>query len=155
MEVQLFAQLREAAGANSVSVSTVPDTVAALREKIAAEGTPELREAVDLAKAARPIDIAPWLFCTDEGACYVNEATGEASGWDSMWQRFIARAKKETGVAHFTEHDLRAKTGSDADSLDHARALLSHVDERITSRVYRRKPERVKPLNRAFKLDDE
>lgn len=47
MEVQLFAQLREAAGANTVSVSTVPDTVAALREKIAAEGTPELREALE------------------------------------------------------------------------------------------------------------
>jgi integrase len=46
----------------------------------------------------------------------------------------------------FTEHDLRAKCASDAGSLEHARALLAHADARTTERVYRRKPERVKPL---------
>lgn len=34
----------------------------------------------------------------------------------------------------------------DAKTLEHARALLSHADVRTTQRVYRRKPERVKPL---------
>lgn len=35
---------------------------------------------------------------------------------------------------------------SDAETLEHARALLAHADSRTTERVYRRKPERVKPL---------
>jgi len=45
-----------------------------------------------------------------------------------------------------TEHDLRAKCASDAATLEHARALLAHVDSRLTDRVYRRKPEMVRPL---------
>ena len=44
---------------------------------------------------------------------------------------------------HFTEHDLRAKAGSDAESLELARALLQHADSRTTAAIYRRKPERV------------
>ena len=64
-----------------------------------------------------------------------------------MWQRFMDRVLKETKVEnHFTEHDLRAKCASDATTLEHARALLSHADVRTTDAIYRRKPERVKPL---------
>jgi integrase len=111
------------------------------------EWTTELRAAVDMALAARPVDIAPWLFCTRFGKCYINEEKGTAKGWDSMWQDFMARILKETKVTErFTEHDLRAKCASDAESLEHARALLSHADGRLTERIYRRKPERVKPL---------
>lgn len=110
------------------------------------EWTPELREAVDAALAARPVDISPFLFCTREGKGYINEQTGKANGWDSIWQRFMDRVLKETKVVErFTEHDLRTKVGSDADSEEHARALLAHVDARTTRRVYRVKPERVKP----------
>ena len=50
----------------------------------------------------------------------------------------------------FTEHDLRAKCASDAPSLEHAKALLSHADSKLTDRVYRRKPERVMPVNLNF-----
>ena len=108
--------------------------------------TPELRAAVAEAKAARPVDLAPWLFCTRRGECYINEETGEAPGWKSMWQRFMARVMKETELKEpFTEHDLRAKVASDAESLERARALLAHADSRITQRVYRRKPEKVRP----------
>lgn len=89
------------------------------------------------------MDIAPWLFCTRNGECYIDEMTGEARGWSSMWQRFMARVLKETVV---TEHDLRrAKVASDAESLERARQLLAHADSKITQRVYRRKPERIKP----------
>jgi hypothetical protein len=36
---------------------------------------------------------------------------------------------KETKVTErFTEHDLRAKCAPDGESLEHARALLSHAD---------------------------
>lgn len=108
--------------------------------------TPELKAAVDLAKAARPV-ISPFLFCKRDGAGYFDEATGEAHGWESMWQRFMDRVLTETRVAErFTEHDLRAKCASDATTLDHARALLSHADARTTEAIYRRKPEIVRPL---------
>jgi hypothetical protein len=46
----------------------------------------------------------------------------------------------------FTEHDLRGKVGSDAESLERARQLLGHADSKITERVYRRKPELIRPL---------
>jgi integrase len=64
-----------------------------------------------------------------------------------MWRGFAARVLKETKVADkFTEHDLRAKCASDAETLEHARMLLSHADGRITDRVYRRRPQFVPPL---------
>lgn len=110
------------------------------------EWTPELLAAVDLAKAVRPAP-SRFLFCKRDGSGYVDETTGEAHGWDSMWQRFMDRVLAETRVnQRFTEHDLRAKCASDAESLEHARALLSHADARTTHAIYRRKPERVRPL---------
>ncbi len=108
--------------------------------------TPELRAAVELVKAMRPV-ISPFLFCKRNGDGYIDEATGESHGWDSMWQRFMDRVIAETKVeSRFTEHDLRAKCASDATSLEHARALLSHADARTTDAIYRRRPEVVKPL---------
>ena len=105
-----------------------------------------LRRVVDMVKAARPVDLSPFLFCTSKGRGYINEKTGEASGWDSMWQRFMARVLEETEVnERFTEHDLRAKCASDAESLERARQLLAHADTKVTNRFYRRKVERVKP----------
>lgn len=50
----------------------------------------------------------------------------------------------------FTEHDLPAKCVSDAAPLEHARASLVHADSRLTQRVYRRRPEHVKPGELAF-----
>ena len=88
-----------------------------------------------------------WVASTKHGDGYFDEQTGQASGWDSMWQRFMARLLKETKITErFTEHDLRGKVGSDAESLERARQLLGHADSKITERVYRRKPELVRPL---------
>ena len=110
------------------------------------EWSPELRAAVDMALKARP-KASAFLFCNRDGNGYINETVGRASGWKSMWQRFMARVIKETKVKeHFTEHDLRAKVASDAGSLEHARSLLAHADSRTTDRIYRRKAERVTPL---------
>jgi integrase len=110
------------------------------------EWTPALRTAVDMVLSARPIEIAPWLFCTKHGEGYFDEQSGQATGWDSIWQRFMARLLAETKVTHrFTEHDLRAKCASDAETLERARQLLGHADARITERVYRRKPEVIRP----------
>jgi integrase len=99
-----------------------------------------------MALAARPIDIAPLLFCTRRGEGYFDEQSGQAAGWDSIWQRFMTRLLTETKITHrFTEHDLRAKCASDAETLERARQLLGHADAQITERVYRRKPEIVRP----------
>lgn len=60
------------------------------------------------------------------------------------------RVLTETKVKdRLTEHDLRAKCASDAESLEHAQPLLAHADSSTTRRIYRRKPERVKPLKGA------
>ncbi len=110
------------------------------------EVTDQLFQAIESAKLVRPIDISPYLFCDKFGQCYIDEKTGDASGWDSMWQRFMQRILAETKVKErFTEHDLRAKVGSDAESLERARQLLAHADSKITNRVYRRKPEVIRP----------
>lgn len=107
------------------------------------EMVPERRDAVELAKRSRPA-LSPFLFCNRNGQGYIDEETGEAPGWKSMWQRFMERALAETTIKEsFTEHDLRAKVGSDAESLEKARALLQHADIATTQRVYRRKPERI------------
>lgn len=107
---------------------------------------PELKAAVEQAKLVRPA-LSPFLFCNKFGRGYIDEETGSADGWDSMWQRFMDRVLKDTTVTQrFSEHDMRAKCASDAATLEHARALLSHADGRTTARIYRRKPERVNPL---------
>ena len=85
------------------------------------------------------------------GEGYFNEETGLPSGWSSMWQRFMARVLKETRVTEsFTDHDIRAKAGSDAGSLEDARALLQHANSATTERTYRRLPERVKTTRSGF-----
>jgi integrase len=107
--------------------------------------TPELRTAVANARLARPA-YSDFLFCSRDGNGYINEETGDAPGWDSMWQRFMDRVLTDTKVTErFTEHDIRAKCASDAETLEHARSLLSHVDSRTTRAIYRRKPEVVQP----------
>ena len=108
--------------------------------------TPDLREAVELAKATRPA-LSPYLFCTRKGTCYYNEETGRADGWKNMWARFMDKLLEQTTVTErFTEHDLRAKAGSDATTLDQAQALLAHANPATTEKIYRRKKVHVMPL---------
>lgn len=115
------------------------------------EWTPDLIRAVEKVKAARAVHISPFLFCTKRGSCYVNETTGRTEGWDSMWNRFMSRVLKETKVSErFTEHDLRAKCASDADTLEEAQRLLAHTDSKITQSIYRRKAERITPSKSVF-----
>jgi integrase len=109
--------------------------------------TPELRDVVSQVRKSRPAKFSPFMFCNRNGLGYIDEQTGTASGWKSMWQRFMDRLLVETTIKErFTEHDLRAKVASDASSVEHARALLAHSDSRTTDRIYRRKAEIVVPL---------
>ena len=109
------------------------------------EWTPELRQAVQLALAARPKDIAPTLFCNRRGEAYI-KADGSANGWDSLWQRAMAKAMRVGLQQRFTDRDIRKKVASDAPTLERAAALLGHADSRTTARHYRIGPDRVKPV---------
>lgn len=109
--------------------------------------SPDLRAAVNLAIATRPTE-SEFLFCTRKGTGYYNEDNGRADGWKNMWARFMDKLLEQTKVTErFTEHDLRAKAGSDATTLDQAQALLAHADPATTERIYRRKKVVVAPLN--------
>lgn len=111
-------------------------------KKTVYEWTTERRAAVAYAMSVRPVDISPWLFCNKRGVGYFNEETGVASGFDSIWHRFMDRLLNDTKIERrFTEHDIRAKAASDAVDDEHARKMMSHGSVAITRRVYRRKPE--------------
>jgi integrase len=115
-------------------------------KRLVYEWTPALRAAVEALKAIRPA-ISPYLVCSRNGKGYVKD-DGTAPGFNHLWQNCMARVLKDTKVKErFTEHDLRAKVGSDAESLKRATELLGSVDEALVNRVYRRKPERIKPAN--------
>lgn len=115
------------------------------------EWNDDLRAAVQAAISVRPAMVQHLLFCTRAGASYIDPVKETTSGWDSIWQRFMIRVMDETTLTErFTEHDLRAKCASDAETLEHARALLPDVDSRVTDRIYRRKPERVQPASIKF-----
>jgi len=67
------------------------------------EWSESLRQAIEIVKSVRPVHISPWLFCNKFGESYLNEETGEAHGWDSMWARFMTRVLSETKItARFT-----------------------------------------------------
>jgi integrase len=81
------------------------------------------------------------LFCTRDGQPYINEE-GRTSGFNSMWQRFMAKALEETELQErFTEHDLRAKVASDSDNAEQARKRMGHASEVTTRSIYMRKEE--------------
>jgi hypothetical protein len=105
------------------------------------------RAAIDMCLAARPKDIAPFLFCNDEGESYLDEDM-RATSFNSVWKRFMDRVLKETKVKErFAERDLRAKVATDAEAeenLERARKLLGHVDARVTKKWYMRRPEIVR-----------
>jgi integrase len=80
------------------------------------------------------------LFCTRKGQPYT------VDGFNSIWQRKMRKALEEDVLAErFTDHDIRAKTGSDAEEA-HAVKLLAHDDPKTTKRYYRRQTPVVTPL---------
>lgn len=105
------------------------------------EWTDELRSAVKACRDARPVELSPWLFCTRRGQPYIKD-DATANGWESLWQRVMSKE----GVERFPERALRNKCATDAESLEHAKALLAHADGRTTERFYRLGPTKVKPL---------
>jgi integrase len=74
-----------------------------------------------------------------------------------MWQRFMARLLKDTKIKErFTEHDLRAKCASDAETLGRAQQLLGHADSKIRACIPTQARERTAaPLNGLSDFSDE
>lgn len=70
-----------------------------------------------------------------------------SNGFQTAWQRLMARAMERGLTERFTFHDLRAKSLSDAGSLEEAAARGGHSDVRVTDRVYRRLPKSAKALS--------
>lgn len=115
-------------------------------KSIIIEWSADLERAVDQVMTLRKKILSVWLFHTNRGQPYIKE-NGTANGFDSIWQRFMAKVLNETKLeAKFTEHDLRAKAASDT-KIEHARSLLGHANSELTERIYRRKPEIVKPTS--------
>lgn len=103
--------------------------------------TPDRRRAWDLAIAVRPA-LSPYVFCNEDGESYFDEERGTAEGFSSIWQRFMDRVLKETKVTtRFAERDLRAKVGSDQETVGRAQSILGHAEQGVTRKHYRRKAE--------------
>lgn len=113
-------------------------------KRIIIEWSDDLRDAIEEAENLRKKVLSIWLFHTHKGQPYI-KANGNANGFDSIWQRFMAKALRNTNLKErFTEHDLRAKVASDTDVV-HAQNLLGHSTPAMTEKAYRRKPNIVKP----------
>lgn len=112
--------------------------------------TDELEELIEEIKQLSPGRIGDvYLFVTRQGKPYFNPVTMKCNAFDSLWQRYMDRVMELTKVDdRFHEHDLRAKTASDAETLEQASELLQHSSTETTKRVYRRKPVTVTPLKR-------
>jgi integrase len=96
--------------------------------------TPELRAAVDAARALSSTVISPLLLCSRQG---------EPLAHQNIWREF-KRAAKLAGVTDVTLHDLRALSATDAEAqgLD-ATQLLAHGSSRTTESYLRDKRARV------------
>jgi integrase len=137
------------------------------------EWSPELREVVERILALRrgrgrrmknpknacgwgPRRAAPetiYLFATLDGTPYYDERQARASGFDTIWHRYLQKAKASAEaegwrLEHFTEHDIRAKSGSDAeDAGQRGHKLLGNSEKQFRA-AYDRGVERVAPLRR-------
>lgn len=103
--------------------------------RVLIEWSQELREVVAAALREAP-QFRRHVICRRDGKPMT------ASGFQTIWQRLMRRYSG----ARFTFHDLRAKSLSDEPTLEGAAARAAHADPRVTQRVYRRLPHRVRPL---------
>lgn len=111
------------------------------------EMTPALRAALGEALACRPV-VSPHLFCARTGSPYVQDGMINGS-WHSMVQRLKRKMRSQGKMSgeRYTQHDLRAKVGTDiinSKGLAEAGRLLGHAEgSDVTQRVYNRTKRRV------------
>jgi integrase len=104
------------------------------------EWNAELRAVVDECWRHEP-RVRRVLICTRDGKPY------SANGFQTAWQRLMAKAMRAGLAERFTVHDLRAKSLSEAPTLAEAQARAGHTDSRVTAKVYRRLPVRAPALS--------
>lgn len=127
--------------------------------------TPELREVIAQVLALRqrrrrrikgrrePLIDTVYLFATLNGQPYYSVAKSRADGFDAIWKRYVVKAKaaaKAEGwlLEHFTEHDIRAKAGTDAEAAgQQGHKLLGNTEKQFRT-AYSRGVEKVQPLRR-------
>lgn len=96
-----------------------------------------LEETIQNALAVGP-QVRQYVIVNREGLPYT------LGGFQTQWKRGIKKALKLGLITTpFTFHDIRAKSLSDAESLEAAQKRAGHADPRITAKVYRRLPETV------------
>lgn len=104
--------------------------------------TPQLRNILNY--CAMHTKSKKYLFSTVKGHPYIDE-NGNCNAFDSLWQRYMKRALKQTGLTEkYQEKDLRAKTATDLGLLAGSR-LLGHSNLNVTNNHYIRKPEVLNP----------
>jgi integrase len=100
-----------------------------------------------------PLIDTVYLFATLNGQPYYNVAKGRADGFDAIWKRYMVKAKaaaKDGGwtLEHFTEHDIRATAGTDAEEAGQQGHKLLGNSEKQFRTAYSRGVEKVHPLRR-------
>ena len=86
------------------------------------------------AALAMPLQVRQYVITNRKGKPYTE------SGFQTQWKRAMTQAFPNV-EDRFMFRDLRAKSISDADTLEEARIRAGHADSRITLQVYRRLPE--------------
>lgn len=99
------------------------------------EWTDGLRATVERCQSLRGKVSSMYLISNQEGQRYT------LSGFESNWQKVMGKAVK-SGMVRFQFRDIRAIA---ADKSAAPTELLGHNDPKVTNRVYRRGPRRVKP----------
>ena len=79
-----------------------------------------------------------YVVCKSDGQKYTS------AGVQTAWQRLMEDCMCAGAITErFTFHDIRAKAGSDDDD----GRLLGHMSEATRRRIYRRKPEKFRPVH--------
>lgn len=90
-----------------------------------------LEENIDAALKISP-QVRQFVIVNREGKPYTRD------GFQTQWKRAMTKAFPDK-ADRFTFHDIRAKSLSDAETLEDARIRAGHSDARLTEEVYRRK----------------
>lgn len=101
----------------------------------------------------RPAPETIYVFATLDGTPYYDDERARADGFDAIWKRYMKKAKEKAAAEgwtfeHFTEHDIRAKTGTDAEEAGQAGHKLLGNSEKQFRTAYDRGLEKILPLSR-------
>jgi Phage integrase family len=81
-----------------------------------------------------PPQVRQYVIVNRKGKPYTRD------GFQTQWQRAMIKAFPNK-ADRFTFNDIRAKSLSDAETLEEARIRAGHSNSKITQEVYRRRPE--------------